>query len=189
MKSFIQHVLARFALGIITLVLPVMAQAQPKLDMHRVGVRADDGSGWHLAVSSKGSFSVLMPIPFNDFTTHDATTGESTYVVGAKSSEGIKFSAVELPSGGKALPDLASVPKTLAANAANKVSDVSRSTKGDADILTLTVANASATLYMRCIQMNGARYTLTIEFPNAHRELVAASKDRFFDSFKLKAKS
>lgn len=189
MKSFIPHSLARFALVAIVLVLPAMAQAQPKLEMHRVGVRADDGSGWHLAVSSKGSFSVLLPIPFNDFTTHDAATGETAHVVGGKSSEGVKFSVLEMPSGGKTLPDLASIPKTLAANAANKVSDVSRSTKGEADILTLTVASASTTLYMRCIQMNGARYTLTIEFPNAHRELVAANKDRFFDSFKLKAKS
>ena len=33
-------------------------------------------------------------------------------------------------------PDLASIPKSLATNPANKVSDVSRSTKGDADVLT-----------------------------------------------------
>jgi hypothetical protein len=157
--------------------------------MHRVGAKADDGSGWHLAVSSKGSFSVLLPIPFNDFTTNDAATGETTYVVGAKSSEGVKFSAVELGPGAKPPPDLGSVPKSLAATPANKVSDVRRSTKGEADILTLTTANTTTTLYMRCIQLGGVRYVLTIEFPNDHRELVAANKDRFFESFKLKAKS
>jgi hypothetical protein len=180
------HLLALIA---IALVPPAIAEAEPKLEMHRVGVSADDGSGWHLAVSSKGSFSVLLPIPFNDFTTRDAATGETSHVVGGKSTEGIKFAAVELPAGGKAPPDLASIPKTLAANPANKVSDVSRSTKGGADILALTMANATTTLYMRCIQMNGVRYTLTIEFPNAYRELVASSKDRYFESFKLKAKS
>jgi hypothetical protein len=92
---------------------------------------------------------VLLPIPFNDFTTHDASTGETTYVVGGKSSEGIKFVALELPSGGKPPPDLAAIPKSLAANPANKVSDVSRSAKGDADVLTLTVADGSKTLYSR----------------------------------------
>jgi hypothetical protein len=162
---------------------------QPKLEMHRVGVTADDGLGWHLAVSSKGSFSILLPIPFNDFTTRDAATGEATYVVGGKSSEGIKFAAVELAPGAKAPPELASIPKTFAATAGNKVSDVKRSTRGDADVLTLTVGNATTTLYMRCIQMNGVRYTLTVEFPNAYAELVAANKDKFFESFKLKAKS
>ena len=77
----------------------------------------------------------------------------------------------------------------VAASPANKVSDVSRSNKGDADVLTLTMANATTTLYMRSIQQNGVRYTLTIEFPNAYRDLVAANRDRFFESFKLKAKS
>lgn len=190
MRRFIgrSFVLGSIALAAI-LAMPAAVQAQPKLEMHRVGVSADDGSGWHLAVSSKGSFSVLLPIPFNDFTTHDAKTGETTYVVGGKSTEGIKFVAVELPPGGKPLPDLASIPQSMASNPANKVSDVSRSTKSDADILTLTVADGSKTLHMRCIQTKGARYTLTIEFPNGYRDLVAANKDRFFDSFKLKAKS
>jgi hypothetical protein len=187
MKPFFQHL--RIVLIAVTVVWPAIASAQPKLEMHRVGAKADDGSGWHLAVSSKGSFSVLLPIPFNDFTTNDAATGETTYVVGAKSSEGIKFSAVELTPGAKPPPDLDSIPKSLAATPANKVSDVRRSSKGVADILTLTMANTTTTLYMNCIQLGGVRYVLTIEFPNAHRELVAASKDRFFESFKLKAKS
>ena len=184
MKPFCQHL--RLALIAISISWPAIAIAQPKLEMHRVGVKADDGSGWHLAVSSKGSFSVLLPIPFNDFTTNDAATGETTYVVGGKSSEGIKFAAVELAPSGKTPPDLAAIPKTLAASPANKVSDVN---KGDADVLTLTMANATTTLYMRSIQQNGVRYTLTIEFPNAYRDLVAANRDRFFESFKLKAKS
>ena len=187
MKPFCQHL--RLALIAISISWPAIAIAQPKLEMHRVGVKADDGSGWHLAVSSKGSFSVLLPIPFNDFTTNDAATGETTYVVGGKSSEGIKFAAVELAPSGKTPPDLAAIPKTLAASPANKVSDVSRSNRGDADVLTLTMANATTTLYMRSIQQNGVRYTLTIEFPNAYRDLVAANRDRFFESFKLKAKS
>jgi hypothetical protein len=187
MKPFFQHL--RLALIAIIVASPAIATAQPKLEMHRVGAKADDGSGWHLAVSSKGSFSVLLPIPFNDFTTNDASTGETSYVVGAKSSEGIKFSAVELARAAKPLPDLDSIPKSLATTPANKVSDVRRSTEGEADVLTLTTANAATTLYMRCIQLGGVRYVLTIEFPNAYRELVAANKDRFFESFKLKTKS
>src|SRR3954451_7872121 len=120
MKPFILHSLVRVALIAIALVLPGVAAAQPNLEMHRVGVTADDGLGWHLAVSSQGSFSILVPIPFNDFTTRDAATGEATYVVGGKSSEGIKFAAVELAPGAKAPPELASIPKTFAATAGNE---------------------------------------------------------------------
>src|SRR5882672_11106361 len=69
----------------------------------------------------------------------------------AQSSEGIKFSAVELAAAAKPLPDLDSIPKSLAATPANKVSDVRRSTRGEADILTLTMANTTTTLYMHCI--------------------------------------
>ncbi|WP_246788000.1 hypothetical protein [Bradyrhizobium sp. CCBAU 53421] len=189
MRPAIRHLLIHVAIAASVLARPANALAEPKLEMHRAGVSADDGSGWHLAVSSKGSFSVLLPIPFNDFTTRDAQTGEVTHVVGGKSSEGIKFVAVELPPGSKPVPDLASIPKTLAADPANKVSDVVRRTSGDAEILALTVSDGGKTMYMRCIDAKGTRYTLTIEFPNAYRDLIVASKDRFFESFKLKTKS
>lgn len=189
MRPAIRYLLIHVAIAASVLARPAVVLAEPKLEMHRAGVSADDGSGWHLAVSTKGSFSVLLPIPFNDFTTRDAETGDTTHVVGGKSSEGIKFVAAELPAGNKTPPDLASIPKTLAANPANKVSDVVRRTSGDAEILTLTVSEASKTMYMRCIQTKRARYTLTIEFPNAYRDLIVANKDRFFESFKLKTNS
>jgi len=189
MTSAKLRLLMRLALAAIVLGVTATAHAQPKLEMHRVGVSADDGSGWHLAVSSKGSFSIRLPIPFNDFTTRDATTGEVSYVVGAKSSEGIKFSAVETPPSGKKPVDLAEIPKSLSSNPANKVSDVSRNARNDADILSLTMANAATTAHFRYIQTKSALYILTIEYPNAYRELVAANKDKFFDSFKLKTKS
>lgn len=184
-KRFIAHV---FVI-VVAIALSAVTHAEPKLEMHRVGVKADDGSGWNTAISTDGSFAVLMPIPFNDFTTRDAATGETSYVIGGKSTEGIKFVALELAPGGKPPPDLASIPQAMAATAGNKVSDVTRSSKDGADVLSLTVVTPEVTLYMRGIQLQGVRYLLSIELPNAHRELVAKFKDRFFDSFKLKTKS
>ena len=58
MTSTVLRPFVRLALVAIVLGTMAAAQAQPKLEMHRVGVSADDGSGWHLAVSSKGSFSI-----------------------------------------------------------------------------------------------------------------------------------
>jgi len=86
---------------------------QPKLDMHRAGVSADDGSGWHSAVSTKGGFAVRLPIPFNDFSVHSTNTGEVSHVIGGKSSEGIKFSAVESPVTPKTPVDLGEIPKSF----------------------------------------------------------------------------
>ena len=104
----------------LTLIVSTSATAEPKLEMHRVGVNADDGSGWYPAVSSKGSFSILLPIPFNDFTTRDPGTDEVSHVVGGKSSEGIKFTAVELPVRAKTPADLAAIPKSFSSNPANQ---------------------------------------------------------------------
>jgi hypothetical protein len=189
MASVILRVLARLVLPSILVGAATVAMAQPKLEMHRAGVTADDGSGWHLAVSSKGSFSILLPIPFNDFTVLNPGTGETTYVVGGKSSEGIKFSVAELPARGSKPKDVSTILETFSSNSANKVSDVSRNTGNDADVLSFSVVNATSTAHFRYIRTKDALYTLTIECPAAYRDLVTANKDKFFESFKLKAKS
>ena len=181
--------IVRAALFAVAILICGTADAQqPKLEMHRVGVSADDGSGWHLAVSTKGSFAISTPIPFNDFTTHDPSTGDTTHAVGGKSSEGIKVVAVEAPITARTPADLGAIPKSFSSTSGNKVSDVSRSTKEGTDVLTFSVTNAASTAYIRYVKTNTALYTLTIEGPNAHRDLAAALKDRFFGSFQLKGK-
>ena len=173
----------------LALIVATSAVAEPKLEMHRLGVNVEDGSGWYSAVSTKGSFSIFLPIPFNDFTTRDPATDEVSHVVGGKSSEGIKFTAVELPVTAKTPVDLAAIPKSFSSNAANKVSDVSRNTKDDVDNLSFSVTNSATTAHIRYIRMKGTLYILTIEYPNAYRDVVAERKDKFFGSFKLKGKS
>jgi hypothetical protein len=190
MPASILRSLARVVSLALVILASAVAQAQqPKLEMHRVGVSADDGSGWHPAVSTKGSFSILMPIPFNDFTTRDAGTGEVSQVVGGKSSEGIKFSAVELPLTAKTPDDLGAIPKSFSSSPANKVTDVIHNTRDSMDTLSFSVANAASSVHVRYIRVKDALYILTIESPNAYREVVASMKDKFFGSFKLKGKS
>src|SRR5688572_12857570 len=100
MACFIARLVSLFLPLTLIMLPPVAARAQqPKLEMHRSGVMSQDPSGWHLAVSSKGSFSVRMPIPFNDFTVR--STEEVTHVIGGKSSEGIRVSATEMPASAK----------------------------------------------------------------------------------------
>ena len=183
--------IARLLAGVLALALlvPASAIAEPKLEMHRVGVNADDGSGWYPAVSTKGSFTILLPIPFNDFTTRDPGTDEVTHVVGGKSSEGIKITAVERPVTAKTPLDLAVIPKSFSANPANKVSDVSRNSSDDFDNLSFSVANSLTTAHFRYVRTKAALYILMIESPNAYRDVVAGKKDKFFESFKLKEKS
>jgi hypothetical protein len=55
--------------------------------------------------------------------------------------------------------------------------------------LSFSVASPATTAHFRYIRKKGTLYLLTIEYPNAHRDLVAERKDKFFGSFKLKGKS
>jgi hypothetical protein len=190
MATFMLHLFARVLSSALIALACAAAQAQqPKLEMHRVGVNADDGSGWHQAVSTKGAFSVRVPIPFNDFTTYDAATREVSHAVGGKSSEGIKFMAVEKPVTAKTPADLGTIPRSFASNPTNKVSDVSRQSKEGADSLSFSVTGPTSTAHFRYVKVGGLLYTLSIETPNAYRDVVAALKDKFFSSFKLKGKS
>jgi hypothetical protein len=163
---------------------------QPELEMHRAGVDSKDPSGWHLAVSTKGSFSVRMPIPFNDFTVRstDSKTGEEvTHVIGGKSTEGIKLSAVEIPASGKSAPSLEKILADFSANGGSKVSDVQRAAQGDIDTLSFSVSGPKTSAHMRYIKTKSATYSLSVEFPNAHRDDVARIREEFFGSFKTNA--
>jgi hypothetical protein len=175
-----------FSLILLTLVNAV-AQADPKLEMHRAGVSADDGSGWHRGVSTKGSFSIRVPIPFNDFTTYD--NGKASHFIGGKSSEGIKFMAAELPNSVKAPADLETIPQTIASNPANTVSDIRRRAKDGIETLSFSVAGADSGGHFRYIRTRAALYMLSIEYPNAYRDVAMATKSKFFDSFEPKPKS
>jgi len=187
MAAFIFRLFAMvFSSAVILFACATAKAQQPTLEMHRAGINADDGSGWHSAVSTKGSFSIRVPIPFNDFTIHDARTGEVSHAIGGKSSEGIKFMAVETPVTAKTPDDLGSIPKSFSSNPANKVSDVGRQTKDGADNLSFSVAGPASSAHIRYIKVKGVLYMLSIEFPNTYREAVAAMKDGFFGSFKLK---
>lgn len=124
MLASIFHLVATALSAVIIFACTTANAQQPKLEMHRAGVNADDGSGWHPAVSTKGAFSIRVPIPYNDFTVHDARTGEVSHAVGGKSSEGIKFMAVAVPVTAKTPHDLGAIPKSFSSNPANKVTDV-----------------------------------------------------------------
>jgi hypothetical protein len=57
------------------------------------------------------------------------------------------------------------------------------------DALSFSVTSAASIAHIKYIRTKSALYTLTIESPSAYREAAAATKDRFFASFKLKGKA
>src|SRR5262245_46057780 len=76
-----------------SLALPATAQ---EMKMHRKQAGEPDATGWMLAKSTEGRFSVKMPIRFNDFTVTEVNVNapaERSYIVGARSSEKIALVA------------------------------------------------------------------------------------------------
>ncbi len=61
--------------------------------------------------------------------------------------------------------------------------------KDGVDTMSFSVTRPASAVHVRYIKVKGMLYVLSIEFPDAYREAVAAMKDKFFGSFKLKGES
>jgi len=76
--------------------LPPGITLPPGMTMHRFQAGVPDATGWMIAASTPGGFSVRMPIKFNDFTVDESDPNAAvlrTFTVGATSQEKIKFVA------------------------------------------------------------------------------------------------
>ena len=163
--------------------------AKPQMEMHRIRASTPGNQGWYLAESTHGSFSVLLPIPFNDFTltASDPKSGMAkTYTVGAQSTEGMKFSATEMPLiPGKTSPDLDQMPQALSQNGQH-VSDVINASFLGWPSISFSVDGPSSSAHMRYVRTSSSLIILILEYPAAHRSEAALLKSRFLDSLKIK---
>jgi hypothetical protein len=95
---------------------------------------------------------------------------------------------VEIPASAKSAPNLEKILAEFSAKPGNKVTDVRRASKGGVDTLSFSISGAQTSAHVRYIKTKSATYSLTVEFPNAHRNDVAGISGEFFDSFKTKTK-
>jgi len=179
MKPFFQHL----RIALIAIIVPrLRSQRRSRnwkfIASERRPMTARDGTSPSRA---KGSFSVLLPIPFNDFTTNDATTGETSHAVGAKSSEGIKFSAVELAAAASRCRTSIQFQNRLRQRRPTRcrTSGAAPGRGGHSDID--DGQHHDHPLHALHPARRRALYTFD-RISNAHRELVAANKDKFFES-------
>ena len=164
--------------------------AKPQMEMHRLQATTRGDSGWYLAESTHGSFSVLIPIPFNDFTVteSDPKWGTvQTHMVGALSAEGLKFSATETPIiPGRSPRDLDQMEQTLA-RGDKGVSDVVKAPFSGWPSLSLSQAGPESGAYIRCVQTDTSYIMVILEYPTARRLDAAQLKSQFLDSLKIKS--
>ncbi len=159
------------------------------MDMHRVSATTPGDSGWYLGESNLGSFSVLMPIPFNDFTVsaNDPKAGiVKIHCIGGQSADGMKFSAVETPLiREQASPDLDQMPIALATEGQN-VTDIDKAAFLGCPSVSFSINSVASGAYVRYVLTRSNLIVLTLEYPVSHRAEAAMLKHRFLNSLKLK---
>jgi hypothetical protein len=169
------------------LMVPAIGQTLPKgMTMHRVQAGEPDASGWMVAASTEGGFSVRMPIKFNDFTLVESDPKAPTlrtFTVGAKSQEGIKLSATRIVyrKGAESAKhffarfekglDLGSTPERV------KPHSISERRAVD-----LVLKRKSDVSYQRAVLLEADLLLLIVESPRIHEATAQEVAAPFFDS-------
>src|SRR5688572_28045597 len=181
-----------FLLTFVLLSMSGLARAEePKveMEMHRIQATAKDPSGWYLAASTHGTFSVLIPIPFNDFTGtyNDPKYGTiKTHIVGAKTAEGMEFTGTEAPVlAGRTPTNLMSLPQDFS-KSGDKVSDVDTSLFAGYPSVTFSVTRPSGGAYERYVQMPKRYILVMLEYPKDQARAAQEFGPTFLSSLKIK---
>ena len=169
------------------LIVPALGQTLPPgMTMHRVQAGEPDASGWVTAASTEGRFSVRLPLRFNDFSLIEPNPKASTlrtFSVGAKSQEGIKFSATRIVyrQGAESAKhffsrlekgqDLGAAPESVTPHRI-----------GGRRTVDLTLKQASAVSYQRAVLLDSDLLLMVVESPRSHDATAHQLAAPFFDS-------
>jgi len=162
-----------------------------EMKMHRKQAGEPDKSGWMLAASTAGRFSVRLPIKFNDFTVVEVPEAPAarTHTVGARSSEGIAFVATRIVYRKRA----ASAKEYFArfekgqGQTAMPVSVTPRQV-GPLRAVDLVFRGPTAVNYQRVVLLDSDLLMLSVESPSEHDAAVQELASSFFDSLQVDAK-
>lgn len=174
-----------------SLCLSAWAADGGEMKMHRKQAGEPDKSGWMLAASTEGRFSVRLPIKFNDFTVVEVpeAPAERTHTVGARSSEGVTFQAtrnVYRKERASAKEHFARFEKGQGQTA--KPVSVTPLQVGPLRAVDLVFRGPTAVRYQRVVLLDSDLLMLSVESPAEHSAAVQALAARFFDSLQVDAK-
>ena len=158
----------------------------PEMTMHRIQAGEPDASGWMVAASTKGGFSVRLPLKFNDFTIAESDPKAPQlrlFAVGTKSQEGIKFSATRIVyrNGAESAKyffsrlekgqGLSSTPER-----------VTRINVGERQAIDLVLKRTSDVAYQRVVMLQSDLLMMIVESPRSHEVTAQQFATKFFDS-------
>ncbi|SRR6266511_2300358 len=160
-------------------------QYQPEMTMHRIQAGELDATGWTTAQSTEGRFTVRLPLRFNDFTvaeTDPNSVAAKTFAVGAKSAEGIKFSATRVTyrKPGAAANRFSQIENGEAFP--TKPTSIKKIQHRGFKAVDVTLSNSSSVAYQRVLLVGPDIVTLIVEAPLPQRDLAMRLVPTFFES-------
>jgi len=168
------------------------AAAAQEMKMHRKLAGEPDASGWMLARSTEGRFSVRLPIKFNDFTVTEKDPNAPVgriFTVGIRSSEKIALVAnrFEYRKGAAAAKQyFAKFEKGQDLGA--KPESVAPRKLGALQAVDIVVRRAADVAYYRVVLLDADLLMLTVEAPREHDATAQQLAATFFDSLQVEAK-
>tara|TARA_R110001583_G_scaffold98012_1_gene242889 strand:- start:1540 stop:2133 length:594 start_codon:yes stop_codon:yes gene_type:complete len=156
--------------------------AETGIQMHRTLVSETDASGWYPAVSTYGEFSVLLPLPFNDFSV--PRDGDSDVLrfdaVSGKSIEGIKFVVM------RSFYENNEIAKNYFSNSTDGKtfpnSEPMLTQYQTYDAVDTEVRRNLTSFFHRAIQVDNSIVSLIVEWPNEYESSIKPLAARFLDS-------
>ena len=160
--------------------------------MHRKQAGEPDKSGWMLAASTEGRFSVRLPLKFNDFTViegkPDAPVAR-THTVGARSSEKITLQAtrIEYRKGAAAAKEyFAGFEKGQSQQGVTP--KVTPAKVGGQRAVDLELRKGNDVAWQRVVLLDKDLLMLTVDSPKEHEVVSKQLMATFFDSLQVDPK-
>jgi hypothetical protein len=162
------------------------------MTMHRIQAGEPDASGWMVAASTQGGFTVRLPLKFNDFTIaeQDAkAAARQTFTVGARSQEGIKFTATRIAyrkGAESARHFFSQFEKGQGLGVTPE--QVTPQRIGERRAVDLVLRRGSDVSYQRVVLLESDLLLMTVEAPRSHDATVQQYTTPFFDSLTVTTK-
>lgn len=168
------------------------APAAPRVVMHRDEAGELDATGWAVADSTEGAFSVSLPYRYNDFTLQpaDATSAIArTDVVGSRNEDGVKFSASRVVYRGGAEVARRMFRRVAEGDIGPGVAARQASRLAQLPLVDVERRKEGVHLFQRVVLAEPDLITLVVEVPQAVAEEQRPRVATFFASLRVRARA
>jgi len=163
---------------------------QPKLEMHRQMVQQKNAEGLYPAASTRGHFSIISPVPFNDYTitTEDPNIGTLTmHGIGSKSIYDMEFGTIETVRTARQKDlDLRDFISRTAANLGATAPAIVVKQEGPEEVARAAFEGTSRAIVMRLSKTAGSVFNVMCDYPVKAETTARQMCDNYVSSFRLK---